>query len=46
MEERVYRFKRTAENLTSIARGIDPNEKNHHILNHFHRIKNDRCVDG
>ena len=35
MEERVYRFKRTAENLPSIARGIDPNEKNHHILNHF-----------
>jgi hypothetical protein len=35
MKERVYRFKRTAENLPSIARGIDPNEKNHHILNLF-----------
>ena len=35
MEERVYRFKHTAENLPSIACGIDPNKKNHHILNRF-----------
>ena len=34
MKERVYQSKHPGENLPSIARGIDPNEKNHHTLNH------------
>jgi hypothetical protein len=35
MEDRVYRFNHTAENLPRIARGIDPSEENHYILTDF-----------